>query len=252
MSTLKVRALWLGLAPLVLLAPLRAYGADTTPERTLVYNFSWSMDQVVSAGGTDSESTSVNWSTAPMDMRYYGNAVNSKGTITAEIMGTQPDGGVIVSIVMEGQNVPAMSPATCVAYGNTAVICDPNKSVYGAEFTLLRFLGSNFVDPNRLDASKHWRLSHDYGDRVEQADYTIGGSSGSTIQIGETRKVEETTGRKSTSNVDTKIGYDVSRSVPVSVQEYVTTRGDNGDAGFSKSTYQTTLDLASDTMAKAP
>jgi hypothetical protein len=241
----------LGLVPLLLLAPLQAYGADTTPERTLVYNFSWSMDQIRSAGGTDSESSSINWSTAPMDMRYYGNAVSSKGTITVEVIGKQADGGLIVSIVMRGENVPPMSPATCVAYGSTAVICDPNKSVYGAEFTLLRFLGSDFVDPNRLDAGKHWRVSQDYGDRVVQADYTIGGSNGGTIQIGETRKVEETVGRKSTSNVDTKVGYDVGRSVPVSIEEYVTTRGDSGDAGFSTSTYQTTLELASDTTAKA-
>ena len=71
------------------------------------------------------------------------------------------------------------------------------------------------------------------------------------MQIGETRKIRRRRARSVTTDVQAKIGYDCNRSLPTSVEEYVTQRNDHGMNGTSTTTYQTTLQLVSDTMAKS-
>ena len=94
---------------------------------------------------------------------HYGGRLDDKGTMTVQIIGKQPDGGLIVNISEIGQNTRRAPAATCVVYGNTRVICDPNKTVYTEEYTLLRFLGLNFVDPSQLDAEQA------LGDRAQRS-----------------------------------------------------------------------------------
>ena len=132
---------------------------------TLVYNFTYSANQAIQArdssdsaqgyggpnanGGNDTLQTN--------GISHYGGTLTDKGTMTVDIKGRQADGGLIVSISEQGENLRKAPPATCVVYGNTNVICDPNKTVYTEEYTLLRFLGANFIDPNQIDPNKHWR-----------------------------------------------------------------------------------------------
>jgi hypothetical protein len=165
-------------------------------------------------------------------------------------LGKQSDGGLIVSISEDGQQTRRAPPATCVVYGNTHVICDPNKTIYTEEYTLLRFLGQNFVDPANIDAKRHWQVVQNSPTMKVTADYVIGPTTTSDVQISETRKIVTAGQSNVTTDVETKIGYDMSRVVPATVAEYVTQRQDQGVSGMATTIYQTTLQLVSDTMVK--
>jgi len=222
----------------------------------LVYNFTYSANQNITArdsGSSQAQDAQGNFVGTSNGMNHYGGSLTDKGTITVKVTGKQPDGGIIVSVSEQGETTRKAPPATCVVYGNTNVICDPNKTVYTEEYTLLRFLGANFVDPNQLDASKHWRIGPrgSMGETVT-ADYSITSNSGGKMQIGETRKVVQSGSGKLETDIEAKIGYDFSRNVPTSVDEYATQRTDAGVSGTSTTTYQTTLSLVSDSVATKP
>ncbi|MFY9737743.1 MAG: hypothetical protein WAK11_01715 [Candidatus Cybelea sp.] len=233
--------------------------ADTTPVPTLVYNFTYSANQDINA--KDSANPAEDWANCtggsgcnPANQgsgtSHYEAALDDKGTMTVNILATQSDGGLIVSISEDGQQTRRAPAATCVVYGNTRVICDPNKTVYTEEYTLLRFLGQNFVDPANIDAKRHWQVVQDSPTLKVTADYVIGPTTTSDVQISETRKIETPGQSNVTTDVESKIGYDMSRIVPTTVQEYVTQRQDRGVKGMATTIYQTTLQLVSDTMAK--
>jgi hypothetical protein len=231
-----------------------ARSAEMTGE--LVYNFTYSANQSITARDSNSSETqdaTGNLVGGSNGMSHYGGSLTDKGKITVKVTGKQPDGGLIVSISEQGENTRKAPPATCVIYGNTSVICDPNKTIYTEEYTLLRFLGANFVDPNQLDASKHWRIGprSSMGETV-QADYSITSNSNGNMQIGESRKVVQSGSGKLETDIQTKIGYDFNRTVPTSVDEYATQRTDAGVSGNSTTTYQTTLSLITDSVATKP
>ncbi len=257
-------------ASAVLLAPsLAAADTSVTPAATLVYNFTYSSNNQITArdssnpaqdygaptsgGGAHAVSGGGNnFSNAGSGQAHYEAALDDKGTMTVNIIGKQPDGGLILNISEVGQNARRAPAATCVVYGNTRVICDPNKTVFTEEYTLLRFLGVNFVDPNQLDANKHWNATGLNGPGQDiAASYTINSNSNGLMQIGETRTVTATSAAiRVTTQVESKVGYDYNRLVPTSIEEYVQQRNDRGTAGNALATYQTTLQLVSDTMAK--
>jgi hypothetical protein len=222
---------------------------------TLVYNFTYSTNQNTT---TRDSSTNVEGANAlglsgeqSNGMSHYGGSLNDKGTMTVQLVTQQPDGALVVTISEQGENVRRAPAAECVVYGNTHVLCDPNKTVYTEEYTLLRFLGRNFVDPSQLDAKKHWAITQNGGGLNIQADYTVAGNSNGKMQIDETRSLRQPGGGSLTTDVQTKIGYDFARSLPTSVDEYVTQRHDNGVTGTTTTIYQTTLNLVSST-APAP
>jgi hypothetical protein len=223
----------------------------------LVYNFSYSANQAIqardSSQSVESTDGNGNYNGGSNGISHYNGSLTDKGTITVRITGKQPDGGLIVSVTEQGENVRKAPPATCVVYGNTNIICDPNKTVYTEEYTLLRFLGSNFVDPNQLDANKRWRIgpSTSQGQTV-QADYAIASNNNGVMQIGETRKIVTNGSGKLETDIETKIHYDYSRTVPTSVEEYATQRTDAGLSGTSTTTYQTTLSLTTDSILSKP
>jgi hypothetical protein len=241
--------------------------AETTAVPTLVYSFTYSSNQDINAkdsanpaedygppsggGGKNPTTGGGNSLSNPgSGTSHYSSALNDKGTMTVDILGKQSDGGLIVSISEAGQQTRRAPAATCVVFGNTHVICDPNKTVYTEEYTLLRFLGQNFVDPANIDAKRHWQVVQNSPAMNVTADYVIGPTTGSDVQISETRKISTPGQSNVTTDVETKIGYDMSRTVPTSVAEYVTQRQDRGVSGMGTTVYQTTLQLVSDTMAK--
>jgi hypothetical protein len=238
------------------IAPIAAH-ADSTPV-TLVYNFTYSSKQAVqardsgnSAESVDTETETLAGGTADNGISHYSGYLDDKGTMTVQVVGTEQDGGLVVNISEAGQNTRRASPATCVVYGNTRVICDPNKTVYTEEYTLLRFLGLKFVDPSQLDANKHWAATGLSGPGLAvAADYTINSTNNGQMQIGEKRIIKAAGVGHLTTDVETKIGYDFNRSVPMSVDEYAAQYTDGGLKGTSTTIYQTTLNLVSDTMAK--
>lgn len=219
----------------------------------LVYNFSYSSSQNITARDSQDSAEPIGvangggYQISPggNGISHYGGSLTDKGTITVDIVSKQVDGGVVVKVSEQGQNVRRAPAATCVVYGNTRVICDPNKTVYTEEYTLLRFMGSNFIDPNQLDASKHWAITQNGDNLSVSADYTIDNNTGGIMRIGEKRIVKQMGVGHLTTDIETQIGYDFSRSIPTSVDEYATQYTDAGIKGTSRTTYQTTLNLAS-------
>ena len=177
---------------------------------------------------------------------YDAGPLSEKGTITVGIVGTQQDGGLIVSTVENGQSARRSPAAECVVYGNTRVLCDPKKTVYPEEYTLLRFLGRNFIDTSNLDAHRHWHIFQNSPSMTVTADYTVGPATSGDVTVSETRTVRQPNDAEVLTDVQTKIGYDMSRNLPTSIDESVTQRHDNGVQGTSTTVYQTTLSLVSD------
>lgn len=242
------------------------------PTATLVYHFTYSAQQAIAArdsanptsafgapGGVGGSPASgfVNPEIPPQKptsgIAHYGGSLTDTGTMTVDIFGTRPDGGLVVRISEQGRDVRRAPPATCEVYGNTNVLCDPSKTVYTEEYTLLRFLGANFVDPNQIGLNKTWTIgpSTSQGQTV-QASYEISNSNNGTLQIGETRKIVLSGSGKLETDIQTKIGYDFKRTLPTQVNEYATQRTDAGIDGTSTTTYQTTLSLLSDSIAAQP
>jgi len=231
--------------------------ADATMGQ-LVYTFTYSSNQNVTArdapnnmevyGTTNDAATAITGGSNGIS--HYGGNLNDKGTMTVDVVKQQPDGALVVMISEQGQDVRRAPPAECVIYGNTHVICDPSKTVYTEEYTLMRFLGRNFVDPSALDANKHWVIVQNSNGLDVSANYTIDSNNDGKMQISETRSLRQPGGGSLTTDIQTKIGYNFPQSLPTSVDEYVTQRHDDGVAGNTTTIYQTTLNLISDTMAK--
>jgi len=232
--------------------PAAVLSASGTPIRHLVYDFSYGVQQSARAHDADVEGAGGSGFNGQYSSgsSNYGGSLGDKGTMTVDVMSEQPDKGLVVSISEQGENTRKALPATCVVYGNTSVICDPNATVNPEEYTLLRFLASNFVDPGQIDAKQHWSVTQNGGGTEVRADYTIQSNDNGVMTIGETRSIVNDSRKSTTTNVQTKILYDFSRLLPTSVDEYVTQRVDAGMSGTSTTIYQTTLKLASDSMAK--
>jgi hypothetical protein len=183
-------------------------------------------------------------------LQSYNGEIHDVGTITVDVVREQPDTGLIVTISEQATQTRKADPATCVVYGTTTVICDPNKTVNSEELTLLRFLGRNFIDPNKLDEKGHWRLDESNAASSMTADYGVAPGKNGAVSVQETRVVKDLGGRPATTDVTTTIVYDLSRQVPTSIQEYAVRRDSSSGAGVMKTTVQTTLSLVSDSLAK--
>lgn len=225
--------------------------AGTPIGGTLVYNFTYSATQNISArDSVNNAEPELVGSSGSSGMSHYGGSLTDKGTITVDIVKKQPDGALVVTISEQGESIRRASPAECVVYGNTNVICDPNKTVYSEEYTLLRFLAENFVDPSQLDSDKHWQIVQNVNNDHVTADYFVNANNNGHMQIGEKRTIKETGPGHLTTDINTKIGYDFTRTVPISVDEYAQQYTDAGIKGSQRTIYQTTLQLVSDTTAK--
>ena len=111
----------------------------------------------------------------------------------------------------------AGGPITCVAFGDTTVVCDPNRQIAPEVPALAALLGAGFVDPSRLDNARHWHIepSTGYG---TTADYTIVGKTGTLLDIKENAtRTEANSAAKTT--IAAAIQYDMARSLPTSFQQ---------------------------------
>jgi len=166
------------------------------------------------------------------------------GTIAVDVLRQQADGGLVVSI--GEQTKPAnVAPATCVVYGNTSLACDPARTLNPEEYSLLRFLGSNFIDPSSLDAQRHWHIAQSGGGLDTTADYGISHADGANLTVTESQTITPKTGSPTT--VKSTIEYDFKRSVPTSIDERVT-QTKNGVETLA-TTVRTVLQLVSDSQA---
>lgn len=227
--------------------------ADAPPIRHLVYSFTYGSTQSVNSRDGSSYHTDPNGNIMPnagSGISDYNGALGDKGTMVVDVMREQPDKGLIVVIAENGEATRKAPPATCVVYANTEVICDPNKTVNPEEYTLLRFMAQNFVDPNVLDANKHWGYDTVEGGEALKSDYTIVHTNGTLMTIDEVRSIKREGTQGQTTNVQSKIAYDFGHAVPETIDEYVTQRSEQGVRGNATTIYQTDLKLVSDSLAK--
>lgn len=219
----------------------------------LVYAFTYGSMQDIYARDSQNPAEAID----PADRMgsgtsHYHGSLTDKGTMTVQLLRQQPDGALVLTISEQGETTRRAPPAECVVYDNTSVICDPNKTVYPEEYTLLRFLGRKFVDVSQLDANRHWAITDDSGGLNVHADYVVNSNDGGKMQITETRTIRQPGGGSQTTDVQTKIGYDSRQLLPTSVDEYVTQRHDNGVTGTTTTIYQTTLTLLQSTVIAKP
>jgi hypothetical protein len=214
--------------------------ADAPPLRHLVYSFTYDSSQHGSVPN-DPGSTGN---------RTYNGKLDDTGTITVDVLREAPDRGLVVIVSEQGENTRRAAPTTCAVYGNTSVVCDPSKPVNSEEYTLLRFLGANFIDPNEIDAKQHWVVAHKSSTESVSADYTIASNNNGFMKIDEKRHVEDTSQGAMTVDAETKIDYNYNLLVPTAIDEYAREDQHAGVNGVAATTYQTTLDLVSDSMAK--
>jgi hypothetical protein len=229
--------------------------ASSAPLRTLVYSFTYGVQgdlTVHSEQGVGQPVPGGEATSGSGISQDYSGEINDKGTITVNVIREQPDTGLIVSVSEQAEQTRKADAATCVVYGTTNVICDPNKTINSEELALLRFLGRNFVDPNKLDAKGHWRaVDESNAAEATTADYTLTPGQNGSVTIDGTRVVKELQGRPVTTDATVTINYDVNRQVPTKISEYVTERQFSGADSMMKTTVQTTLTLVSDSMAMA-
>ena len=131
---------------LIALAAIPAARAVTTVPQTrhLVYAFTWGTtnntevhvsglpDGVAGNGGSGGgqmdglpPGTNGNGS----GITSFQGGISDRGTISVDVQRRQSDGGLVVDIseqAVERRSAPA---ATCVAYGDLTVVCDPNKKI---------------------------------------------------------------------------------------------------------------------------
>ncbi|HEX3458070.1 MAG TPA: hypothetical protein VHR97_08970 [Candidatus Baltobacteraceae bacterium] len=237
-----MRGLFFALASLSLTSALSAAAAraDAPPLRHLVYSFNYESSQNGSV--TSEPGSSGN--------RSFSTKLDDHGTVTLDVLREAPDRGLVVVISEQGTGPRRAAAATCAVYGNTTIVCDPGKQVNGEEYTLLRFLGANFYDPNMLDAKQHWSISVTKDKTKVTADYTVTSNVNGLLKIDETRHVDDNSTGSITVNSQTKLEYAADRLLPTSIDEYAIEEQHSGIIGISKTTYQTTFNLVSDSMAK--
>jgi hypothetical protein len=232
-----------------------------SPLRHLVYTFTWgsaNSTEVHSSGMNDGNSgtgggTFIGGPSGPSaagsasGMSSFNASVNDKGTITVDVLREQPnDHGLVVTVSEQAQDSRSALAATCVVFGNTDVICDPNAKITYEELTLLRFLGANFIDPNQLDAKQHWKVGESNGAYSVAADYTIASNANGVMKISEDRIVSPT--KSETSTINSTIGYDFNRQVPIAITEYAIERRERGEQYTTVKT-ETVLNLQTDSLA---
>jgi hypothetical protein len=217
-----------------------AASADTPPLRHLVYAFSYQSRQHGLKTNDPGEGSG----------RGYGGNLDDKGTITVDVLREAKDRGLVVVVSEQADYVRSATPATCAVYGNTTVICGQNAPVNSEEYTLLRFLGANFVDPSHIDDKQQWSIAQSSGSRSVSADYTIKTNHDGVMTIEETRRIEDTSVGATTTNVETKLDYNFNRLLPTSIDEYTIEQQNIGVKANAETIYQTTLNLVSDSMAK--
>ncbi|HEY5425021.1 MAG TPA: hypothetical protein VIJ77_00575 [Candidatus Tumulicola sp.] len=236
--------------------PMPAAAVTSGPQvRHLVYSFTWGTtnDTEVHTSGigmVGNPGAGMNGSGSASGTVSSTGGASDKGTITVDVVRVQPDGGLVVSVseaALERRSAPS---ATCVAFGDTTVVCDSSKKINAEELALLRFLGSNFIDPNQIDANRHWQERQQSATRSAAADFTIAKNAGGVMTINESSTIRDTSGgRPQTSDVTGTIGYDFGRTIPTSIDEYTILRSEAGEQYQTVKT-QTVLQLRSDTSAK--
>ncbi len=251
--TIALRTAVVALGAALVAGPLAA-SADPAiaPIRHLVYAFTYTntTDLTVHSSGVSGQSNDPGQSAPVSGMKDYRNGSTDRGTITVDILRVQPDSGLVVSISEQARDSRSALPATCVVYGNTNLICDPDKRINTEEVSLLRTLGSNFIDASQIDAKNHWQVSSSAPRMSNVADYSIDKNEAGLLHIGVQRVLHQEGVGSFTTTTDGIITYDSARAVPLSIVEDDLTRAQQTMGTYSTDHAQTSLSLTEDSAKK--
>ncbi len=217
--------------------------------RHLAYTFDWTStsDLTVHSSGIGEAGGGTG-----SGMTHYPGSNSDKGMVTVDVMGVQPDTGLVVTIAEQGRGERTAAPATCVVYGIGSVICDPNGKVNEEEMSLLRVLGRNFVNPSTIDSNHHWQNIESGAGGKEINDYTISHDNHDgmlSIDFQRVLTVEGASGYRA--DTHGSLVYDKNLSVPKQVKEDTITRTHPGQGQDNRVEQQLTLTLTADSLAQA-
>jgi hypothetical protein len=229
------------LAALALAVSAVPAAADQTVQRHLVYDFSVGVQNdthdtnasermIGTAGGANASGTG--------DTSYMGIG-SDKGTIPVDVMGVEPDGGLVVKVSENGQN---NRKAT------TNVICATGE-VFPEELAVIRTLSPKFFDPASLDAQHHWHQGN--ATAGVSLDFTAGTPAGTVVPISEVDDEKVQGGQGSTLHGTDTYSYDMGKNVSTQLKEYDTIRKQLGPGQYSNIIIDITAQLATDSGVAA-
>lgn len=215
--------------------------------RHLVYGFTFGTqsDLEVHSSGIDAGGGASGGS----GMTDFTGGIGDQGTIVVDLLSEQPDKGLVIKVSEQAQKTRSAATATCVVYATTGVICDPNATVNPEEMALIRLLAPAFVDPDRIDAKQHWQIANTTPDYSLTSNFTIAKNASGIMTIDEIRVIRQQQPNVATTNVNTTIGYDFTRTIPTAVNEYAIERSQAGMDQYNTVKTQTVLVLKSDSLA---
>ncbi|HVS45781.1 MAG TPA: hypothetical protein VMS32_03870 [Verrucomicrobiae bacterium] len=228
----------------VALAAGGARAAATPPIRHLVFDFTYTNmmdttmhDSTMNNGPVSGHTDSIGGGT-------------DRGQLVVDVLSVQPDGGLVVTIAEHAQVRNDASATMCAVYGNTLVVCDPNKQVGEEEMSLLRLLGSNFIDVAQIDTKNHWSVGSDSRDLKVADDFTIVNTANNgTMKIVETRVRKQTGSSTSSSSTSGNIVYNQTMSVPTKIVDDTMMSQELGAGNYSTQHLQLEIGLVSDSKA---
>ncbi len=173
-----------------------------------------------------------------------------EGTIAVDVLGVQADNGVVLAISERANDKRSAAPATCVAYGNTFIICDESKRINPEEVDLVRLLGKNFSRLKPLDSSNHWQYTQQTPQSTELTDFTIKDNKIGVVSIDMRRDVQLKGAGGFRASTSGNIVYDRGFSIPTSLDERTVSDVDQGSGQSARTEFDLTLKLVSDSMAQ--
>lgn len=211
------------------------------PIRRLVYSFSVTI-------ATDLDVQSGN----ETGFTRYNGSTGDEGTIEIDVTQVAQDGGLVVRVSENARNTRTAKAAACAVYPNGDSVCQAGAKVNDEELALLKIVGRGLVDPQKLDAKKHWSYSWSGGPFSERSDYTIvAGEPSGMMQIALTRVDTMTGAQPFSSTTDGKITYNGPLEVPTSLRQQTIERMQEGLGKYRSVRTDIGADLLSDSMNPA-
>lgn len=234
-------------------APAASPAAAAKPLRHLVYGFTWgsTTDRTTNVSGfvqSGGMGGSMEAGGAASGMAENSGGTQDQGTIAVDVLREQPDKGLVVSISEQARNTRSARPTTCVVYGNTNVICDPNGKINEEEMVLLRYLGTTFVDPSQIDPKNHWQVSQNTPDLSTTTDFTIAHNESGLMTVDMTRVTKGTGAHQYERDATGTLTYNFSRTLPSAVNEQSIERSQRGSE-YDVVKTSTVLQLQTDSLA---
>ncbi len=221
-----------------------APAAPAGPLRHLVYSYTFGVE-------TDLETHASGIGTGGSGIANSEASHQDQGTITVDVLKEDASKGLVVKISENSQTNRTAKPATCVVYGTTATICDPNAVVHPEEVAILRLLGENFVDPAKIDAKQQWSQESTSANGDTKSVFTIAKNDNGVMTINESRTdSDKVGGRDETFRTTATIGYDYPKQVMTSLKQFGQSRQIRGSNQYMTMTTEITAQLQTDSMNK--